>query len=80
MVISSFDYQVLIIGARSKVLTAYWKKFPVTKECRESAFLRENVSGYQPEWICYGYTQFTKPEYVKPNQRVIVIKKASDKN
>ena len=68
---------ILLIGARSKVITTtvFKKIFDIPEECTESTFLKLKISGYTAEWIRYGYFEFTKPEYVTPSQRIIVKKK-----
>ena len=72
---SSFSFS----GARSKVITtsAYWRLLEVKHVCQESTFLKDNVSGYNVEWIRYGYFEFTQREYIQPTQHVVVLKKVS---
>ena len=64
-------------GARSKVITrtAYWKTFDVARECKVSTYMKEMMSEYSVDWIQYGYYEFADYEYIKPDQRIIVLKK-----
>ena len=71
------DIMSSLIGARSKVITktAYWKIFDITYECKESSFIEEKFSGYNTEWIRYGYFELIKPMYIHRTQNFIGIKK-----
>ena len=66
--------QSVIIGARSKVVTAYSRVYDVAKECKQSEFTLENIPGYSTDWMQYCYFELTKPEHIQPNQHVLVMK------
>ena len=56
---------------------AYFKHKPVTKQCNVFEYAEEVMPGFQEIWIRYLYFQFTDQEDVRPDQRIIVQKKAS---
>lgn len=62
-------------GVRSEVLTAYSEEYEVTQPCKELEFLMENIPGYRNEWIRYIYFEFTKAEFIKSYQNIIMKKK-----
>lgn len=64
-------------GAMSEEVTAYTKLHEVECECNEVDFAKAHIEGFQDEWRQHLYFEFTKQEYIKPHQRVIVMKKAS---
>ena len=61
-------------GARSKDITSisFWKMYDVHQQCKESNFAEKNIPRCMSEWSCYYYFEFTKPEYIKPHQLIIV--------
>ena len=65
----------IVIGARSELVYAYWEEYDVKQKCKESEFVKNNIIGYQMEWIRYGYFEFNKQAYIKPHQKVVVKKK-----
>ena len=64
-------------GAHSNEVTAYSGEYEVTEECSEVDFCKKNIHGYRTKWSQHGYFQFTEPERIKPNQRIIVKKKVN---
>ena len=68
-----------MLGARSRDITAtaFWKPYDVTETCKQSEFATKYIPKYSSEWLRYCYFEFTKSEHIKPNQRVIVLKKVS---
>ena len=68
-------YVFIIKGARSKVLIVYSELYGVTETCKQDTFTKEKNLAYRKEWIHYGYFEFTKPEYIQPHQRIVVMKK-----
>ena len=65
------------IGACSKDITSttFWKVYDVSLKCKETDFAENNIPKYTPEWSCYCYFEFTKAEYIKPHQHIIVLMK-----
>ena len=63
-----FDFY---LDFHSKVVTAYSRMFDVTASSKE---IKQIITHHKLEWIRYGYFEFTKPEYIKPHQRVIAMK------
>ena len=65
-------------GAHSKDVTstAFWKMYDVSESCKESEFAKRIIS---IEWSRYCYFEFTKAEYIKPHQHIIVLMKVRKK-
>ena len=52
--------------------------YNVSEQCKESDFAEKNIPRYTPDWSRYCYFEFTKAEYIKPYQRIIVLMKVSN--
>ena len=74
-----FDSILYRLGAclRDTTKIAYWKNFDVTHECKESSFIEEKFSGYNIDWIRYGYFEMIAPMYLEATQSFIVLKKVN---
>ena len=55
------------------VTAAYTKMYHVYESCSS----KDIIPHHKPEWTRYGYFELTKPEYIKPDQRVIVMKQVN---
>ena len=64
-------------GAFSKDITAtaFWKMYDVSKKCKESEFAEKKIPRYTADWSRYCYFEFTKAEFIKPHQHIIVLMK-----
>ena len=77
---SPTTFQLIILflkGERSKDITytAFWRLYDVHEQCNESNFAEKSIPRYTSEWSRYCHFEFTKPEHIKPHQRVVLLMK-----